>query len=262
VEEESSEEETIIPDSQAQITPLEHCFAYQLCMEENGLQHIRESWRHQFIVAIDYVRQHGLDTINIPDTTTHTYNDMTRDIGSWIKHQRVSYREGRLSVHRRNVLEDCGINWFKKQEHWDSMYLVLKKYKETHNNEDPPTTYMCDSGENLGEWCAIQRKEYLKGTLSEDHRTKLEAHNFVWKPRANVWNENYEKLVSFLSGNHDVLPVKGKTGTREQYGLDLSTWLSKQKQKIKSGRITMEQKTALNALPETARTFLSLSDDA
>lgn len=252
------ESETLHSESE-ELSPLEHCFQCQRDMENGGYEYIKESWRHQFIVAVDYVRNNGLLDINIPDTTTHTYKNMKRDVGSWIKHQRVAYREGKLTAYRKDVLELCGINWYKKQEHWESMFVLYQKYKEAHG-EEPATTYTCDSGENLGEWVAIQRKEYLKGTLSQEHRTKLNQLGFVWKPRANAWNENYQKLVAFLSGNRNVLPVRHKTGTREEYGIDLSTWLSKQKEKISSGRITMQQEEKLRALPETARVFLNLFD--
>jgi len=229
-------------------------------MEQGEYTYIRESWRQQFIVAVDYVRTRGLTDINIPDMTTHTYNDLTRDVGSWIKHQRVLHRSGNLSEHRRIVLEDCGINWFKKQEHWDMMFDLYKTFKQKHGGEEPMTTYTCDSGENLGEWVAIQRKEYIKGTLSQSHRVKLESHGFVWKPRANVWNENYHKLVTFLANNHHVLPVRNKTGTREEYGLDLSMWIRKQKEKVSTGRLTVDQYRKLRALPETARVYLNLFD--
>jgi hypothetical protein len=243
-------------DSQPQ-SYLDHCFRYQRAMEQGGYTYIRESWRQQFIVAVDYVRTHGLTDINIPDTISHTYNGVTRDVGSWIKHQRMLYRSGNLSEHRRAVLKTCGINWYKKQEHWDTMFELYKTYKQEHGDE-PNTLYTCDSGENLGQWVAIQRKEYEKGTLSQFHRVKLEAHGFVWKPRASVWNENYEKVVAFLRNNHDVLPVRNKTGTREEYGIDLAMWLGKQKEKVSKGRLTMDQHRKLGALPETARVYLNL----
>ncbi|AUT19190.1 hypothetical protein DSLPV1_219 [Dishui lake phycodnavirus 1] len=241
-------------------SPLDHCFSYQRAMEQGGYTHIRESWRQQFIVAVDYVRTHGLTDINIPDMTTHTYDGLTRDVGSWIKHQRVLHRSGNLSEHRTSVLKDCGINWYKKQEHWDMMFDLYQRYKQNHGDEEPSTTYTCDSGENLGEWVAIQRKEYLKGTLSQDHLNKLESQGFVWKPRSNAWNENYQKLVTFLRNNHNVLPVRNKTGTREEYGLDLAMWLCKQKDKVVKGRLTMDQDRKLRALPETARVYLNLFD--
>lgn len=240
-------------------TPLDHCLSYQHAMEQGGFTYIRESWRQQFIVAVDYVRTHGLSDINIPDMITHTYDGVTRDVGSWIKHQRVLHRSGNLSEHRRIVLKDCGITWFKKQEHWDMMFELYKTYKQEHGDE-PNTLYTCESGENLGQWVAIQRKEYEKGTLSESHRVKLESHGFVWKPRTSVWNDNYEKVVTFLRNNHNVLPVRNKTGTREEYGIDLATWLGKQKEKVSKGRLTMDQHRKLNTLPETARVYLNLFD--
>lgn len=241
-------------------SPLEHCFKYQRAMEEGGFTHIKESWRQQFIVAVDYVRTYGLTDINIADTTTHTFNGLTRDVGSWIKHQRVLHRSGNLSEHRRIVLKDCGINWYKKQEHWDMMFELYKTYKQQHGGEEPMTTYTCDSGENLGEWVAIQRKEYFKRTLSQSHREKLDAHGFVWKPRATAWDGHYQKLVTFLTNNHKVLPVRNKTGTREEYGVDLAMWLGKQKDKIAKGRLTMDQDRKLRALPDTARVYLKLFD--
>ena len=257
-------EGTVVEQPQVErMTALKWCIKYQNEMQNtNKWNHIKESWRQQFIIAVDYMIHNGLEGINIPDMTTHTYMNMTRDIGSWVKHQRIAYRDGSLSVHKKEVLENCGITWFIKHVHWDRMFELYKEYKQRHGC-DPLTTYVCNTGENLGEWVSFQRKEYARMTLSEENTRKLDAMEFVWKPRDVAWYENYNKVATFLASNpYNVLPVRHKTGTKEEYGIDLATWLAKQKQKLMSGKLPFEHKLELSKLPETARQYLRLTDDA
>jgi hypothetical protein len=262
--EEEHESETVTPPLEdvvveAEKTHLENFAMYANEIRFGGHDYLSESFRQQFIVAYDYVKTHDLKDINIPDSTSHTCDDMTRDVGSWIKHQRVKYRQGRLKPSRCEILEKCGITWHMKERNWDTMYELYSEYRKNHQS-DPPSSHVCPGGEKLGEWISIQRKEYTKKSLSQVHYDKLNALNITWAPRSNAWMTNYYNLVQFLENNKNVLPRRNQT--REQYGTDLAVWLGKQKDKVSKGRLTMEQDRKLRALPETARAYLNLFDVA
>jgi len=255
--EESMHVEESIRVEEVEKTHLENFAMYAVEIRAGGHGYLSETFRQQFLIAFDYAKTHGLEDINIPDSTSHTSDGITRDVGSWIKHQRVKYREGKLKPSRCEILEKCGIRWHAKEHNWDTMYELYCAYREDHLS-DPPSSYVCPGGEKLGDWVSIQRKEYTRKSLSQVHCEKLNAQNITWAPRANTWMTHFHNLMEFLEGNNNVLPRRRQTCG--QYGTDLAVWLGKQKEKLLSGRITIDQKNMLLKLPDTARQYLTLGD--
>merc|ERR1712146_635293 len=97
---------------------------------------------------------------------------VTTGLGAWCKTQRQNKKKNKLSQDRIDKLDNIGFDWGKSHsddDKWDIMYQALIDYKDSNNNEDPPSRYNDEitiqnckwKGEkvttSLGKWCDSQR---------------------------------------------------------------------------------------------------------
>ena len=94
----------------------------------------------------------------------HPPNDSTN--GRWITKQRKKRRDGKLKPEVIQALEAItGWEWSP----FNAEYQSLKDWYD-HNTEGQPSV-----SSPLGRWVSRQRGRITKGTMTEDHRVKLEA---------------------------------------------------------------------------------------
>ena len=89
--------------------------------------------------------------------------------------------------------------------HWEGMYSDLRTYKSTWGTADAPL------GDELGRWCATQRRLKESGRLDAAKAEKLEALGFSWSNPSALsdeeleerWRVNVEKLVAYKHRHGD-----------------------------------------------------------
>ncbi len=81
-------------------------------------------------MAAEYYRKH--DNLLVP-LRYKTIDD--KKLGSWISHQRISFKSGKLSEDRIKMLEQIGMAWDGMSATWDSMYKLAKQYYEENQSQ-------------------------------------------------------------------------------------------------------------------------------
>jgi hypothetical protein len=124
---------------------------------------------------------------------------------------------------------------------WDDYYGRLLAFFDAHNHIKVPN----DTLENreLVQWMYEQRSRRSKGLMSEEDVRKLDVVGFVWDKFDAQWNLMYAKAKSFkdANGHFDVPVVDAQSQT-------LSTWISRQRSKFRSGSLPDLQKGMLDEI--------------
>jgi Helicase associated domain/Helix-turn-helix domain len=95
-------------------------------------------------------------------------------------------------------------------------------------------------GYKLGRWVIKRRK---KNNLNAKQIEILEALGFDWDPRANQWEEAFERLQAYIKEHGD---CRVSRGYKFQDGFRLGPWVSAQRHKGET--LSPERKARLNAL--------------
>eukprot|EP00979_Chaetoceros_neogracilis_P009752 scaffold2205_cov268-Chaetoceros_neogracile.AAC.1 len=134
-----------------------------------------ENWNTRFVELVEYKQKNG--HCNIP-----TKNGF---LGTWVAHQRGSFRSKKLKEDRHEKLVEIGFAFEdvtalelkgKLDQQWQDMYQKLLEHKETkgHCFNVPQTL-------PLGRWLRLQRQLYRNGNLREDREEKLLSIGFADK---------------------------------------------------------------------------------
>ena len=108
------------------------------------------------------------------------------NLGSWINHQRQSYKKGILSEDRIKLLENIGMKWsIMLILEWEENYKLAEEYYIKNDHLEIPQNYKVTLEDgtivNLGYWINNQRRLYKKGILSEDRIKLLENIGMKWE---------------------------------------------------------------------------------
>ena len=154
-------------------------------------------------------------------------------LGEWVGNQRQSYKKGRMSQERVDLLESIGFGWEPLDEAWMARFDELFDYKTEQGDCNVP-----QSQGPLGEWVITQRKFYKKGKLSQERIKLLESIGFEWvlvvrthiKPPRKLneqWKTKFTELVLYLIEH-------GNCNVPKRYG-PLGGWVGTQRASYKDG---------------------------
>lgn len=125
----------------------------------------------------------------------------------------------------------------KINKKWNHRFNQLKKFYEKQGHSNLSARYK--RNKSLGTW--VVRQRVIKNTLSEEQIEKLNSLEFVWEPRTNSWNQNFEKLMQYFQEHGDTnVPVN----YRED--IPFGRWVQKQR-RIKNS-LSDERLKQLNSL--------------
>ncbi|EJK76883.1 hypothetical protein THAOC_01327, partial [Thalassiosira oceanica] len=140
------------------------------------------------------------------------------------------------------ALASSGINF---EQEWSERFDELTAYKDEHGDCNVPAKQG-----PLCEWVSRQRKSCKKGTLRQERIELLESIGFEWvrmeltrKPSWKLdeqWKTRYTELVHHLINY-------GTCNVPHRYG-PLASWVSKQRQDYKDGRISQFRIDYLNSI--------------
>ena len=127
------------------------------------------SWETAFNYAVEYSKEHG--TLQMPCQYKN------RDgfcLGNWIRAQRKKKIAGTLSAERIKRLESIGMDWISKRaREWEIHFENSKIYFEQHGNLNMPTSFVDDTGFNLGSWVRRMEKEKSKLKVSGENGNQI-----------------------------------------------------------------------------------------
>lgn len=204
--------------------------------------------------AKEYYEEHG--NLLLP----HQYMINGKDLSSWIKEKRKSYKKGTLSEEQIEQLEAIGMIWDVRQYQWENMYQQAQEYYNEHGN----LSITPKVNKKLYQWLKIQRKLYMEdGKLTEQQKELLsiieidqEAKKDIdIKPkvkikqspsRNDIWECMYEQAQEYFEQHGNLLVPR-----IEEYK-QLSSWIKTQRRKYKTNNeksnLSKEQIERLEAI--------------
>lgn len=100
---------------------------------------------------------------------SETYNGFA--IGSWIRRQRIAYKEHKLTEKQINMLNAIGLSWNVLDEQWNEKYELLKAY--INENQKLPQCKTMYKSIAIGKWLDSQKQRHKIGKLSNERVEKL-----------------------------------------------------------------------------------------
>ncbi len=218
-------------------------------------------WQSRFAELAAFRQQHG--HVRVPNKRPEVAK-----LCAWCYSQRDLCRKGALSPQRIAMLDSIGFEWANPsspgrtyQEHlaqmWEDQFLRLKAFHQRFGHSRVPSTWSEDL--RLVRWVEKQRLAFRKGRISPEHRARLDALGFVWKPDSSpvfrprpdqrgpkpahnaTWLRHYEALREFHSLHGHFRPSKSAQGV-------LWRWCAAQRKAHGRGMLTDDRRTLLEAI--------------
>ncbi|MBF0132031.1 MAG: Helicase associated domain protein [Magnetococcales bacterium] len=159
----------------------------------------------------------------------------------WSEEQRQLRAKNRLDPERVNRLNALGMIWTDKQEQWEALFGRFLQFKRRHGHGDVPDRFSADP--ELCGWAQDQRREYRRGVMDEERRSRLTMAGFVWDPQAYYWERMLNKFAWFQRhhGEDDPTAVDPSLAS-------LADWMASQRRMRVSGRLDEKRIGQLDAL--------------
>ncbi len=245
-------------------------------LEEIGMIFERvndNTWNMMYKLAKKYYEHYGnlkisrsFKTVNGYETDENGYK-----LGIWISYQSVKYKNGTLSEDRIKKLKEIDMIFgIGRQDAWNMMYELAKKYYEHYGNLKVPKKFKTkngyetdEKGYKLGIWINTQRTNYNKSILSEDKIKKLEEIGMIFENAYEAfWNKMYELAKKYYEHYGDLkIPNKFKTLNGyevDEKGYSLGFWISNQRVKYKNGTLSEDK---IKKLEKIGMMFENVNDD-
>jgi len=173
-------------------------------------------------------------------------------LGHWVRKQRATYRNKKITEERKCLLNSIGFAWVAlspgtNTATWEEMYQRLVSYKTEHKDTNVSIKYKKDP--KLRTWVKTQRVKYRKKKMTEERKCLLNSIGFLWNALSPgvstaTWEEMYRRLVAYKMEHKD-------TNVPRSYKKDpqLETWVNNQRITYKNkNMMTEERKRLLNSI--------------
>jgi superfamily II DNA or RNA helicase len=149
-------------------------------------------------------------------------------LGSWINHQTLSRKRGKLSPERIARLDALQFIWDSLETQWEEGFDRLKAYVRENKHCNIPAKYKSEDGFPLGYWLTTQGQFRKNGKLSAERIARLDALGVIWGVRDALWEKGFSHLKMFLEREgHSRVPDGFKTDD----GYRLGAWVGKRRSK-------------------------------
>ncbi len=207
-----------------------------------------ERWLQNFNAMKQYIQAHGAP----PDKTSAANDSEAHTLYVWRISQRNSFLSGNLTARQIKLLNDIGISFSPEtsKEKWLRKYKALKKYLDEYGKYPTRTDAKSDNNARIiFSWVNGLREQYKNGQLSEEKIRLLEKISFVWDPKAELWQTNFELLCSYCRENGRTPSCKTKIN-----GKAVGQWYHKLVRKYARGELDegIVEKFAEKRIPLTA----------
>ena len=203
-------------------------------------------WYEYYNASVEYYNKNGNLLVPLRYKTTSNIK-----LGSWISHQRRSYKAGELSKEKIELLEKIEMVWDGMSATWNEMYKLAQQYYEENNNLSISSTSFSYQNASLGSWIVTQRNKYFENTLSDDQIALLNDIGMEWVYTNNpdyVWDKNYNTVLEFYSKyKHLYIPISYVS----EDGVRIGVWLYDRKLEYERNELSEERKRKLDRLDKT-----------
>ncbi|MGH9117139.1 MAG: Helicase associated domain protein [Acidimicrobiales bacterium] len=139
-----------------------------------------------------------------------------------------------------------GWAWNERDAAWEDHYRALAGWAAARGHACPGDGELVD-GFDLGRWTTKQRAKLRRGDLDPNRTARLRAlPGWVDHTRDALWEQGYARLVAWSTTNNDRLPPQT---TILADGYQLGVWVSSQRERWRTGRLTEQRTRRLEALP-------------
>ena len=161
------------------------------------------------------------------------------NLKSWVNMQRS--RKHRLTPERIKKLDSLGFIQDPLSEQWEKGFNSLKVFKEQESHCLVGRATVI-AGFKLGSWVNLQRTS--KDRLTPERIKRLDELGFSWDARTDQWEEAFAALKKFgeKNGHHNI-----DSGSLAG-GVKLASWVIRQRQFKKKGRLSKLQISRLNSI--------------
>jgi superfamily II DNA or RNA helicase len=219
---------------------------YQSLFSLEMMEQLGTRWHLRFGALKKYMEEHGQE----PDQDTEFEGFK---IGKWLLAQRVTFKKGKLSEDREELLEQLGVQWGEYRDterSWVRHMAACSTYFE-ENDKLPSQGDESSEGLKIGVWLNHQRRLFQKGSLREDR--KIGINNLlgdVLDPKRRRGEQNFKAYKDYVE----------KTGKQPEKrtihnGIAIGSWLINtiRPQKNKLPTELVEKLDALGIVWETSR---------
>ena len=202
-----------------------------------------DTWEDGFARMQSYVQREGHSRVPRRYLDGNVFR-----LDLWVMRQRQLYRQGSLEKERRTRLDALpGWTWDPVEDAWEDGFARLQNLVQREGDSRVPVAYRDDAGFTLGQWVASQRQLYRQGTLEDERRRRLEAlPGWTWNPIDDAWEEWFARLHIYVQREgHCRVPRR----YRDSDGSRLGEWLQNQREWYRRGKLEVERRRRLEALP-------------
>ena len=184
------------------------------------------------------------------------YDENGYNLGTWLVHQRQTYKRGELNKNKIKLLEKIGMFFSldKFEKEWMNKYGLAEAYFNKNSNLEIPFRFKTldgidynENGYSLGVWINTQRQSYKMGKLNKEQIELLEkiGMRFSLDKFEKEWMNKYGLAEAYFKKNNNLeIPRSFKTLdgiTYDENGYKLGVWVSIQRQSYKMGKLSKER---------------------
>jgi len=159
----------------------------------------------------------------------------------WMQHQRIYYREGRLSAQRIAQLKSINFDWDPLNNIWNTRFTELRRYYNIYGDFNVPPKYQ--ESPLLLTWIRNQRTHYKQKKLSQERIALLESIGFIWNPLEQQWETMFNELCKYREDNNHANVPK-----RYEKNPELGRWCQQQRNAYKNERISQDRIKRLESI--------------
>eukprot|EP00536_Pseudo-nitzschia_multiseries_P003811 jgi/Psemu1/186623/e_gw1.60.20.1 len=165
-------------------------------------------------------------------------------LGKWLNTQRIQKRKGSLGWSRADRLAELGVVWDVQSHQWETMYSLLRRYKEREGDCNAKANDDTSRTPNLGGWLNRQRLAKRRGTLDRRLEDRLTDLGVVWDVFDQQWESMYALLLRYKDREGDcAVPFQHVEDDGEKLGM----WLNTQRYFRKNGDLDRERIALLDS---------------
>ncbi len=160
-----------------------------------------------------------------------------KSLGRWVNDQRSNNTNGRLSIYRKEILNELGFVWNKKEYEWNQKLYLLKQFYQENGHFDIRQN---EKGyEGLHYWFYKIRK---KGTTEEKKQKLREIGYEFAEYNPETWFEYFSKVAK----------LKDSTGnfifSNTPENVEVKKWMEDQKILLSRSELPREKVEILSAI--------------
>ncbi len=149
-------------------------------------------WDEMYLIAKDYFDNYG--TLATPERFITSEGIK---LGAWLERQRRKNREGTLTPKQVRLLNEIQMCWDPYQEEFDSAFSEAKSYFQKVGDLDVPSTFISETGFNLGMWISNLRARYKHNKLSPENIQRLEKIGMRWSAADSPAQTSYAEQIVY-----------------------------------------------------------------